>query len=410
MTLDALRIPWSRPADAPTRLEPAARAFVAVALALVAIGIVAVYSASATTSEVALGDATYYLRRQALWAGLGVVTMFLAMRTDPRRLDRIAGPLLVLALVALAVLLVPGVAPRIKGAQRWVRIGSVSFQPSELAKLALVLWLAAHLARNAARLGEWRRGTLPAVVPLGLAAFLVLVEPDFGTALFLGAVGVAMTLVGGVPVRRLLLLAVYALPVVAWQIERRWEVFAKRLEAVGGGAGDGPAAYQVQQSLVALGSGGWFGRGLGAGRQKLFFLPEARTDFILPVFAEETGFVGAALVVLLFALLVACGARVALGAARHDRFGFLLAFGLVFWIGLQAAGNVAVVTATVPTKGIALPFVSLGGSSLLVLCAATGLVYAVARHVDARTAAEARARPAEPGPSAGVPVALGGAA
>jgi cell division protein FtsW len=165
-----------------------------------------------------------------------------------------------------------------------------------------------------------------------------------------------------------------------------------RLEAVGAGDGEGAAAYQVQQSLVALGSGGWFGRGLGAGHQKLFFLPEARTDFILPIVGEELGFLGTSTVMLLFAGLVACGLRVALGAARRDRFGFLLTFGLVFWIGLQAAGNVAVVTASVPTKGIALPFISLGGSSLVVLCVAVGLVYSVARHVDARAAAECGVR------------------
>jgi len=400
---------WARPHGP---LEPAARVLVLVALALISLGVVVVYSASWASGLVYEADPTFYLRRQAMWAGIGVIGMFAAMRVDPRRLERIAGPLVVLSILLLAVLFVPGVAPKIKGARRWIRIAGLSFQPSELAKLSLILWLAAHLARNAMRLDDWKRGTLPAVVPLGLTAFLILVEPDFGTALFIGAVGVAMTLVGGVPVQRLALLGVYALPAVAWQIDKRWDVFMTRLQAVGGGDGDGAAAYQVQQSLVALGSGGWFGRGLGAGHQKLFFLPEARTDFILPVVGEELGFVGTSAVMLLFVALIACGLRVALGAARRDRFGFLLTFGLIFWIGLQAAGNVAVVTASVPTKGIALPFISLGGSSLVVLCIAVGLVYSVARHVDARAASEGdtRVRPAVPLAMPGESTPVGGAA
>ena len=380
---------WARPHGP---LEPAARALVLVALALISLGIVVVYSASWASGLVYEADPTYYVRRQAIWAGLGVIGMFAAMRVDPRRLKRVAGPFVVVSIVLLAVLFIPGVAPTIKGARRWIRIAGFSFQPSEMAKLALILWLATHLGRNAMRMEDWKRGTLPAVVPLALTAFLILIEPDFGTALFIGAVGLAMTLVGGVPVRRLVLLGIYALPAIAWQVDKRWDVFMTRIAAVGGGEGEGAAAYQVQQSLVALGSGGWFGRGLGAGHQKLFFLPEARTDFILPVVGEELGFLGTSIVMLLFAALVGCGLRVALGAARRDRFGFLLTFGLVFWIGLQAAGNVAVVTASVPTKGIALPFISLGGSSLVVLCIAVGLVYSVARHVDARAQAESGVR------------------
>ena len=382
---------WFR-VDGP--LEPAARSLVLVALALMAFGVIVVYSASwGTVIADTDGDPTLFLKRQALWAGLGVAAMFLAMRVDPRRLERVSLPLLVVTLALLAALLLPGLSREINGARRWFRLGSFSFQPSELAKLTLVLWLATHLARNGRRLDDWRRGTLPAIVPLGAACFLVLVEPDFGTALFLGAVGVAMTLVGGVPVQRLAMLAAYAAPVVAWQIAARLDVMMSRLEAlrvqeaaVGGGV-PSDAQYQVHQSLVALGSGGLFGRGLGAGHQKLSFLPEARTDFILPVVGEELGLAGTAFVIVLYVALILCGLRVALGAARRDRFGFLLTFGMVFWVGLQAAGNVAVVTASVPTKGIALPFVSLGGSSLVVLCVAIGLVYAVARHADARLAA-----------------------
>jgi len=283
--------------------------------------------------------------------------------------------------------LVPGLGHTTKGAQRWFRVGPLSLQPSEFVKLTLVVWLAAHLTRAADRLTDWKEGVLPAAVPLALGGLLVIVEPDLGTALFLAAVGSAMMLVGGVPVKKLALLSLAAVPVVAWQIIHRWDVVVRRFAVFGGGSGaaggGGEMNHQVKQSLIALGSGGVFGRGIGAGMQKLLYLPEAHTDFILPVLGEELGFVGTTLVIALFAAFVVCGLKIVIGAARRDRFGFLLAFGWVFCIGLQAAGNIAVVTGSVPTKGIALPFLSLGGSSLVVLCAALGLLYAIAARHDA---------------------------
>jgi cell division protein FtsW len=370
--------------------EPTARMLVGIAVALMTVGLLMVYSASCPGAEEALGDAELYLRRQAVWCGVGLLTMWGAMRLDLRTVERAAWPLLAVALVLLAAVVVPEIGHDVKGARRWLRLGPLSFQPSELAKLAIVVWLAAHLGREGRRLGEWRRGVLPAAVPLGLACGLVLLEPDFGTALFLGAVGVAVMLVGGVPVSRLLVLGLCAAPVIAWHVVERWELVVRRFGVMQGDAADPTAIYQVQQGLIALGSGGLTGRGVGAGRQKLFYLPEAPTDFILPVVGEELGFVGTATVLLLFVAFVLCGLRICMGAARREAFGFLLTFGLVFWVGLQAAGNVAVVTGSVPTKGIALPFISLGGSSLLLLSAAVGLVYGVARHLDAAPAPEPR--------------------
>jgi cell division protein FtsW len=377
-------------------LAPYARAAVLVALSLMALGVLMVYSASSTRAGISYHtadggpDSEYFLRRQLVWAVIGVATLFFTMRFDYRRLEAWAKPAIIVSIVLLAVVLVPHVGHTTKGAQRWFRIGPMSFQPSELVKLTLVVWLAAHLAKAGDRLNDWKTGVLPAAGPLALAALLVIVEPDLGTALFLAAVGAAMMLVGGVPPKKLALLSLAAVPVVAWQIAHRWEVVVKRFSVFGGGAAGavggsagGEVNHQVKQSLIALGSGGVFGRGIGAGMQKLLYLPEAHTDFILPVLGEELGFVGTALVVLLFAGFVVCGLKIAIGTARRDRFGFLLAFGWVFCIGLQAAGNIAVVTGSVPTKGIALPFLSLGGSSLVVLCAALGLMYAVAARHDA---------------------------
>lgn len=304
-------------------------------------------------------------------------------------LDAWAKPMMVASLVLLAVVLLPGIGHTSNGAQRWFRMGPMSFQPSEFVKLTLVVWLAAHLTRASSQLSDWKLGVLPAAGPLALAGLLVIVEPDLGTALFLAAVGAAMMLVGGVPVKKLALLCLAAVPVVLWQVIRRWDVVVHRFAVFGGdGAGASEMNHQVKQSLIALGSGGVFGRGVGAGMQKLLYLPEAHTDFILPVLGEELGFVGTSLVILLFAGFVVCGLKITIGAAARDRFGFLLAFGWVFCIGLQAAGNIAVVTGSVPTKGIALPFLSLGGSSLVVLCMALGLMYAVAARLDAEAAAE----------------------
>lgn len=369
---------------------PYARAAVLIALSLMALGVLMVYSASSTRAGISYADPEFFLRRQLLWAVIGIVTLFVTMRFDHRVLARWARPAIVVSIVLLAVVLVPGVGHITKGARRWFHAGPLSFQPSELVKLTLVIWLATHLTKAEEHLADWRKGVLPAAGPLALAGLLVIVEPDLGTALFLAAVGAAMLLVGGVPVRKLALLSLTALPVIAWQIISRWQVVVNRFSVFGGSGDGGPSEvnHQVRQSLIALGSGGVFGRGIGAGMQKLLYLPEAHTDFILPVLGEELGFVGTALVVTLFAAFVVCGLKITIGAARSDRFGFLLAFGWVFCIGLQAAGNIAVVTGSVPTKGIALPFLSLGGSSLVVLCAALGLLYSVAARCDAEEPAQ----------------------
>lgn len=366
----------------PRPLEPYARALVSAALVLMGLGVVMVYSASSAKAGLRFDDAELFLRRQVAWAVVGVAAVWAAMRCDPERLRRWAKPATIAVIVLLALVLIPGVGSTANGARRWFRVGPVSFQPSEAAKLVLVVWLAHHLASASDRLHDWKRGVLPAVVPVGAAAALVLVEPDLGTAVFLGAVCAATMLVGGVPTRKLALCALPAVPLLVWQVARRWDVMVRRFAAVGGGEPNSDATHQVYQAKVAMGSGGLLGVGVGAGHQKLAYLPEAHTDFILGVIGEETGFLGTALVVLLFAAITLCGLRIAMGCASRDRYAFLLVFGTVFATVLQAAGNVAVVTGSVPTKGIALPFVSLGGSSLVVLCAGIGIVYAAARRHD----------------------------
>jgi cell division protein FtsW len=362
-----------------------------------ALGVLMVYSASSTKAGLRYDDPEMFLRRQVAWVVAGIATLWFAMRADPAFLRRWAKPALVAILVALVLVRIPGIGTRTNGAYRWFRMGAFSFQPSEAAKLILVLWLAHHLSRASDRLDDWKKGVLPAVVPVGLAAALVLVEPDFGTSLFLVAVGAAVMLVGGLQPGKLAACSLAGIPLVVWQVIERWEVMVRRLSVMGGTGARSDAQHQVHQAKIAFGSGGLSGVGLGAGNQKLLYLPEAHTDFILPVLGEELGFLGTSLVVLLFAAFVVCGLRVAMGCAGRDRAAFLLTFGVTFMVGLQAAGNVAVVTGSVPTKGIALPFISLGGSSLLVLCAGVGLLVAEARKHDLAVYGPRTKRPADDG-------------
>lgn len=406
---------WIAPPARP--LEDYARMAVGAALALMALGVLMVYSASSTKAGLKYDDPELFLRRQLVWGVLGVATFYATMRADPEKLRPWVRRIGIVVIVMLALVLIPGVGTMTNGARRWFRFGSLSFQPSEIAKLAAIVWLAHHLDVARDKLHDWKEGVLPAVAPLGLAAALTLVEPDFGTALFLCAVAAAVMLVGGVPTKKLAWCGVAALPLAVWQIVSRWEVMQKRLAGMGGGEARSDATHQVFQAKIAMGSGGLAGVGVGAGHQKLLYLPEAHTDFILGVIGEELGFLGTSLVVVLFCIITYCGFRIGMGCAARSRYSFLLVFGSIFMIGLQAAGNVAVVTGSVPTKGIALPFVSLGGSSLLVLCASLGLVYAVARRHDMAVAGERRGNGAAPVaaapvgvPVAQVPLVAGGAA
>jgi cell division protein FtsW len=363
--------------------EPWGRAAVLCALGLTALGVLMVYSASSVRAAMVEGDGTYYLKRQLAWAGIGLLAMVVAMRLPLEAWKRQSRALLAgVVLLLVAVLLV---GSEINGARRWFRVAGLSFQPSEPAKLAVLLFTAGWLCEARERLGEFRRGFLPVAAAVGIPAVLILAEPDFGTALFLGTLGTALLIVGGVRMRHLAILSLPAVAVLGWSVATRMEVIRQRFQFLGGVDG---AHYQVKQGLLALGAGGLAGRGLGAGTSKLYFLPEGSSDFILPVIGEELGFAGTLLVVLLYAGFVRAGARVCLACLERDRFAFLVSLGVTLWVGLQAAINIAVTTACAPTKGIALPFVSLGGSGLVVLFVATGILYAAARRADAAAAAD----------------------
>jgi cell division protein FtsW len=341
---------------------------VATLLALGAVMEFSIIAPKASTIQVGLR----YLMKHALWMTLGVIAMLVMRGFDYRRLQKYALPIAVLAAVLLVIVLVPGIGTERNGARRWLRAGPVGFQPSEPAKIALMVALAALAAAKGGRMKEFRAGLLPTMGIIGAAVGLVILEPDFGTAALLGAIGLCMALAGGAPISPILAAGscgAAGVGFLVWQSPAR---LARVFAFINPWAHQDGAGYQVIHSLLSLGSGGLFGRGLGAGVQKLYFLPEADTDFILAVIGEEFGLIGTLAVVVIFVILVRQGMRISVAA--KDVFGGLLAFGITTVIALQALIHIAVVTASMPTKGITLPFVSSGGSSLVMTLAAVGIL------------------------------------
>lgn len=350
----------------------------AASLILLVLGITMLYSASAIYAAKRYGDEFYFLKRQALWAVLGVGGMLLVSRVDYRVWMRLRWAGLAAAVALLVLVFVPGVGATVNGARRWVRFGEFSLQPSEFARLALLIWLAGFVAKDPRRMQSFTRGFLPCIGVILPAAGLVAAERDVGgTAFLLGSMVVVMV-AGGARLMHLLPagaaagagLAVLVLTRFHYVLNRIVTYYHPTPEALSG------PMYQAHQSLVSLGSGGLFGEGLGQGIQKLFFLPEPHSDFILAILGEELGFFGTASVAFLFIILALLGWRVSMRAP--DMFGFLVAFGITFMIVAQAAINIAVVTGAMPTKGIPLPLMSYGGSSLLVTSLAIGMLISIA--------------------------------
>ena len=346
---------------------------VLVTLGLVAFGLVMVYSATSAAATLGGGDAGYYLKRQGIYALVGLVLLVVASRSDFRRLRDLAPGLVVASLVLCLAVLV--VSEPINGARRWFVAGPASFQPSEVAKLALAVWIAAYLARRRPpeTLKELAR-------PIGLltAVFcgLIILEPDLGTTITLVVMVSAVLLVAGTKPAVLgagASIALVAGAAAIWMEDYRRERFLAFLDPWGDAQSSG---FQTVQALIGLGSGGFFGQGLGEGVQKIFYLPEAHTDMIFAIVGEELGLVGAVAVVSAYAVFAYAGLRVAL--ACRDPFGKLLAAALTVLVCGQAAINLAAVLAIAPLTGIPLPFVSYGGSNLVVQLGAVGILLNIA--------------------------------
>ena len=355
--------------------RPEVQLLVLVTLGLVAFGLVMVYSATSAAAALGDGDPGYYLKRQAFYALVGLGGLLVASRLDYRALRLLAPPLVLGSLALCAAVLV--VAEPINGARRWIPLGPATFQPSELAKLSLAIWLAAYLARRPAprTLGELVR---PIGLLTGLFCALIILEPDLGTTISLTVMVAATLLVAGVPFRPLaagggLMAGLGALAI--WLEPYRRERFMAFLDPWKDPEGTG---FQTVQALVGMGSGGFFGRGLGESVQKVFYLPEAHTDMIFAIIGEELGLVGAVAVIAAYGVFAYAGLRVALRCKQP--FGKLLAAALTTLVAGQAAINLAAVLAIAPLTGIPLPFVSYGGSNLVVQLTSVGVLLNIARN------------------------------
>ncbi len=348
---------------------------------LIAIGLVMIYSASALYGYDKMGDSLYFLKRHLIYLVMGYVAMFFVMRIDMRHVRAFSKPLIVCAGSLLLFVLVPGLGREISGARRWFSFGPVTFQPSELSKIALLIYIADFVARKGKGLRSFFTGYLPPLFVTGGCVGLVLLEPDLGTAIDIAVISLLMLFTAGVRVSHLAVTVLSSVPVLYLLLfnvpyrRKRLMIFLNPWADKKG------AGYQIIQSLIALGSGGLCGVGLGQSKQKLFYLPEAYTDFIFSIIGEELGFLGAATIIFLFGLFVWQGMRVSINS--DDAFGKTLGFGIVSMIALEAIINIGVTSGAFPTKGLPLPFVSYGGTSLVFHMTAVGLLLNIAKRCEA---------------------------
>jgi cell division protein FtsW len=341
-------------------------------LLLLGVGLVVIFSASSLLAEHKFGDSYFYLKRQATFCLVGLGFMILAKNIPSTLYSRLAYPLLGISLALLSLLLIPGIGARVGGACRWFRLAGFSFQPSELAKLALAFYMAYSLSKKGPNMGSFSKGLLPHLAVGGLFMILILLQPDLGTAIIVGIWLLVLLFVGGVKLLHLFSLLLLSLPLLIYLISKadyrlkRWWAFLDPWNDPQG------LGFQIIHSFLAFGSGGILGVGLGNSKQKLFYLPEPHTDFILSIVAEELGLVGFAIIVVLFGMLIMRGIKIALNAP--DLYSSYLALSVSVFLGLQVAINMGVVLGLLPTKGLTLPFISYGGSSLVISLVGVGIL------------------------------------
>ncbi len=353
-----------------------AQLFVAVVAVLVAVGAVMSYSAGMTSRPSEKDEVS--LARHAIYLGIGFVVAIAAAATPPQFWHRAAPWLFAGTVLLLVMVLVPGIGTAVNGARRWLRFGPISVQPSEIAKLTLPLMLCRLVLARRDRLGEWIQGTAPIVWPAGIVLPLVLLEPDLGTTLFLGGGAALLLFLAGWPVRNFALGAAVVVPAVVSLVLLQPYQLRRLTGFIAVWTDPSEAPYQVRQALISLGSGGLQGTGLGRGWQKLSFLPEASTDFVFAVIGEELGLVGTLGLMTLWAGVLILGMRL-LPKVTNAPFASLCGTTLLMQLVGQAVINMAVVTALLPPKGIALPLISYGGSNLVVSLAACGMLLSLSR-------------------------------
>ena len=342
------------------------------ALFLTALGIVLVYSSSSHVAAHRYGDSYFFLKRQILFFAIGLAIMILAKKIPVTLYPKLVYPLLGLSFCLLVLLFIPGFGHKVGGASRWLRVGSFSLQPSEFAKLSLAIYMAYSMSKSGSNLTSFSKGLLPNLIVTGAFIILMIFQPDFGTAVIVGAWVLIVLFIAGIKFLHLFAILILSTPITVWLVWRsdyrikRWLAYLNPWDDPQG------IGYHIIHSFLAFGSGGIFGAGLGNSKQKLFYLPEAHTDFALSIAAEELGFVGVTCIIFLFGLLVMRGIKVSLNA--KDLFSSYLGIGLSCLIGLQVILNMAVVMGLLPTKGMVLPLISYGGSSLVVTLFSIGIL------------------------------------
>jgi cell division protein FtsW len=366
---------------------------------LVITGLLAVYTSSFAVGYHEFGDTNYFVGRQAVFALLGVIAMVVFMRLDYNRLRAWSVPMLLLALAGLIAVLVPGLGVERNGAARWLELGPVSFQPSEFAKLAVIIYIAAWLASRGKDIHQFSLGFVPFVLLLGIVGGLIIAEPDMGTTIIIFVTASTLFFVAGAPLSHLgLLIAVGGAISYAVILQRDYQMDRLAMFVNPQSDADG-SGFQIIQLLVALGSGGPLGLGWGEGKQKFFYVPGSHTDGVFAILGEEVGFIGLMAILGLFGFFIYRAALVTLRS--RDRFSMLLCIGVIAWISAQTLINIGGITRTIPLTGVPLPFLSYGGSSLIMLMAAVGVLLSVSRYSssdrpDTRPAPAKARRKSEP--------------
>lgn len=339
---------------------------------LIALGLLMVYSASNSLAEHRFGDSNFYLQKQILFCAIGLIVMITTRYIPCTLYAKMVYPLLLASAILLMLLFIPGLGRKVGGACRWMNVMGFSFQPSEVAKFSLAVYMAYSMSKKGPDLESFTRGMLPHLLVAGTFIVLIYLQPDLGTAVIIGCWLLVTLFVGGVKLYQLLALLFLFAPVLAWLVWHaqyrlnRWLAFLNPWDDPNG------IGFQIIHSFLAFGSGGIFGAGLGNSKQKLFYLPEPHTDFALSIMGEELGFMGITVTIVLFAVLIMGGIRVALNA--KDLYSSYLALGITTFLGLQVLVNMAVVLGLLPTKGLTLPLISYGGSSLVMTLAGIGVL------------------------------------
>lgn len=347
-------------------------------MTLLAFGLIMVYSASAVWADYKFNDSFFFAKRQLLFAGLGFVAMLFMMNIDYWSWRKWAKPILLICFVLLIVVLIPGIGVERNGSRSWIGVGAFSVQPSEFIKLALIAFLAKFLSEKQRYITSVKKGLAPSLSLVFLAFGLIMLQPDLGTGTVMTGTCIAMLFIAGARIFHFAILGLIGLAGFVGLILSAPYRMARITSFLDPWQDPLNSGFQIIQSLYAIGPGGLFGLGLGQSRQKFFYLPEPQTDFIFAILSEELGFIGGSLVILLFALLLWRGIKIALGAP--DLYGSFLAVGIISMIAIQVMINIGVVTGLMPVTGITLPFLSYGGSSLTIMLMAVGVLLNISRY------------------------------